>query len=64
VYKRQHLSLLVEDKGEEKAIKEIKKFVAGYTKNLKGARRFRDEMMKIKNLQTLKEMFYNFLREV
>lgn len=59
-----HLSLLVEDKGEEKAIKEIKKFVAGYTKNLKGARRFRDEMMKIKNLQTLKEMFYNFLKEV
>ncbi|PLV57624.1 tRNA dihydrouridine synthase DusB [Thermotoga sp. SG1] len=59
-----HLNLLVEDKGEEKAVKEMRKFMVGYTRNLKGSRRFRDEIMKIKNLQTLKEMFYNFLKEV
>jgi len=59
-----HLGLLVEDKGEEKAIKEMRKFIAGYTRNLKGARRFRDEAIKVKDLRTLREMFYNFLKEV
>ncbi|AAD35190.1 hydrolase [Thermotoga maritima MSB8] len=59
-----HLELLIKTKGERKAVVEMRKFLAGYTKDLKGARRFREKVMKIEEVQILKEMFYNFIKEV
>jgi tRNA-dihydrouridine synthase len=55
---------LIKTKGERKAVVEMRKFLAGYTKDLKGARRFREKIMKIEDVQILKEMFYNFIKEV
>jgi len=58
-----HLELLIENKGEEKALKEMRKFVAGYTKKMRNAKKFREVFMKIENVDLLKEMVYNFFKE-
>ncbi|PLV58694.1 tRNA-dihydrouridine synthase [Thermotoga sp. KOL6] len=56
----EHIDLLIKEKGERGAAKEIRKFLAGYTKGLEGARRFRDEAMKIEDICNLKQAIYKF----
>lgn len=42
-----HLNLLVQNKGEEKGIKEMRKFVAWYTKGLKDSAKLRDAVNRL-----------------
>ena len=59
----EHLNLLKRYKGEKKAIKEFRKFVSGYTKNIPGSRRFRDEIMKIEDITSLEALIGTFFKE-
>ena len=44
---KKHIKLAVEEKGEEVAIKELRKHIAWYTKNLKNSSEFRNSINKI-----------------
>ena len=50
---KKHIKLAVEEKGEEVAIKELRKHIAWYTKNLKNSSEFRNSINK---LETEKEL--------
>ena len=50
---QKHIDLAIEDKGEKNAIKEMRKHLAWYLKNLKNAAKIRD---KINQLETKKEV--------
>lgn len=50
-----HINLEIEDKGEETAIKEMRKHIGWYIKNCKDASKFRDIVNKIENRQELEE---------
>ena len=50
---KKHIKLAVEEKGEEVAIKELRKHIAWYTKNLKNSSEFRNSINKI---ETEKEL--------
>ena len=56
---KNHIELAVEEKGEEVAVKEIRKHISWYTKNLKNSSEFRNNMNKI---ETKKELV-NYLEE-
>lgn len=56
---KKHINLAVEEKGEEIAIKELRKHIAWYTKNLKNSSEFRNNMNKI---ETKKELI-DYLEE-
>ncbi|QTA38810.1 tRNA-dihydrouridine synthase family protein [Thermosipho ferrireducens] len=51
-----HIDLLYEEVGERAAV-EFRKFVSGYTKNLRNAREFRVSVMKILDVEELKTTF-------
>ena len=55
----EHLELMIEEKGEYIAIREIRKHISGYTKNLPNSSKFREEMNKIEN----KEELINYITE-
>lgn len=55
----EHFDLLEEEVGD-RAVVEFRKFVAGYTKELKGAREFRAKIMKIENSEKLKRYFIDY----
>ena len=50
-----HIELAVEEKGEDVAIKELRKHIAWYTKNLKNSSDFRNSTNKIENKKELLE---------
>ena len=56
---KKHIELAVEEKGEDVAIKELRKHISWYTKNLKNSSEFRNEMNKI---ETKKELI-NYIEE-
>ena len=56
---KKHIELAVEEKGEDVAIKELRKHISLYTKNLKNSSEFRNEMNKI---ETKKELI-NYIEE-
>ena len=45
----EHLELMIEEKGEYVAIREMRKHISGYTKNLPNSSKFREEMNKIED---------------
>ena len=49
----EHLELMIEEKGEYVAIREMRKHISGYTKNLPNSSRFREEMNKIEDKNEL-----------
>ena len=58
---KRHIELAVEEKGEEVAVKELRKHISWYTKSLKNSSEFRAKMNKIESkeilLKSLKEYF-------
>lgn len=55
----EHLDLMVKEKGEYVAIREMRKHISGYTKNLPNSSRFREEMNRIED----KERLINYITE-
>ena len=51
-----HLNMLCEDKGEDIAVKEIRKFVGWYTKGMRGAPALRREINQVTDAQTIIEL--------
>ena len=60
---KEHIELDIKEKGEKVALNEMRKHIAYYTKNLKGASLFRNEINHIDNKEELmikiKEYFYS-----
>ena len=56
-----HIQLAVEEKGEDVAIKELRKHISWYTKNLKNSSEFRNSINKIEKkdelISTIEEYF-------
>lgn len=55
----EHLELMVQEKGEYIAIREMRKHISGYTKNLPNSSKFREEMNKIED----KDELINYVTE-
>ena len=55
----EHLKLMIKEKGEYVAIREMRKHISGYTKNLPNSSKFREEMNKIEN----KDDLINYITE-
>ena len=55
----EHLDLMVKEKGEYVAIREMRKHISGYTKNLPNSSKFREEMNRIED----KEELINYITE-
>lgn len=55
-----HLEMLCEDKGEEIAVKEIRKFVGWYTKGMRGAPALRRQINRITEADAMIELFRDF----
>ena len=49
----EHLELMIQEKGEYIAIREMRKHISGYTKNLPNSSKFREEMNKIEDKNEL-----------
>ena len=49
----EHFNLMIEEKGEYVAIREMRKHISGYTKNLPNSSKFREEMNKIEDKEEL-----------
>ncbi len=58
-----HLDLLKRYKGESRAVKEFRKFIAGYTRDIPGSKRFRNDVMRIESFEALKESLKAFFEE-
>lgn len=56
-----HLELLCEDKGDDIAVKEIRKFVPWYTKGMRGAPALRREINQITKADDMASAFENFI---
>ena len=57
----EHLELMIEEKGEYVAIREMRKHISGYTKNLPNSSKFREEMNKIENKDELVKYITEYL---
>ena len=55
----EHLDLMIMEKGEYIAIREMRKHISGYTRNLPNSSRFREQMNKIEN----KDNLINYITE-
>lgn len=55
----EHLDLMIKEKGEYVAIREMRKHISGYTKNLQNSSKFREEMNRIED----KEELINYITE-
>ena len=55
----EHLELMIQEKGEYIAIREMRKHISGYTKNLPNSSKFREEMNKIED----KDELINYVTE-
>lgn len=56
-----HLELMIKEKGEYVAIREMRKHISGYTKNLPNSSKFREEMNKIENKDELVKYITEYL---
>jgi len=57
----EHLELMIKEKGEYVAIREMRKHISGYTKNLPNSSKFREEMNKIENKDELVKYITEYL---
>ena len=57
----EHLELMIKEKGEYVAIREMRKHISGYTKNLPKSSKFREEMNKIENKDELVKYITEYL---
>ena len=60
----EHLELMIEEKGEYVAIREMRKHISGYTKNLPNSSRFREEMNKIENKNELIKYITEYMQTI
>ena len=58
----EHLELMIQEKGEYIAIREMRKHISGYTKNLPNSSKFREEMNKIEDKDELIEFITEYLK--
>ena len=56
-----HLEMLCEDKGDDIAVKEIRKFVPWYTKGMRGAPALRRELNQVMDVQTMIDKISAFI---
>ena len=54
---KEHFELLVEEKGEYTATREIRKFVAWYVKGMTDSRRFKEKMNTIETVDSFYRIF-------
>ncbi len=60
----EHLELVIHEKGEYVAIREMRKHISGYTKNLPNSSNFRVEMNKIENKEILIKYLKNYFENL
>lgn len=60
----EHLELMIQEKGEYVAIREIRKHISGYTKNLPNSSKFREEMNKIENKDELVKYITDYIQNI
>ena len=58
----EHLELMIQEKGEYIAIREMRKHISGYTKNLPNSSKFREEMNKIEEKNELINYITEYLK--
>jgi len=58
----EHLQLMIEEKGEYVAIREMRKHISGYTKNLPNSSKFREEMNKIEDKDELMKYVSKYIK--
>ena len=58
----EHLELMVKEKGEYVAIREMRKHISGYTKNLPNSSKFREEMNRIEDREELINYITEYLK--
>jgi len=58
----EHLNFMIEEKGEYVAIREMRKHISGYTKNLPNSSKFREEMNKIEDKDELINYIIEYLK--
>lgn len=58
----EHLDLMIQEKGEYIAIREMRKHISGYTKNLPNSSKFREEMNKIEDKDELIKYISEYLK--
>lgn len=56
-----HITMLVEEKGENRGIKEARKHIAWYIKGLRGNAEFKSEVFKIVNLKDMEDCLNRYL---
>ena len=61
---KEHLNLEIEEKGELVAIREMRKHISAYTKNLKDSSKFRVEMNKIEDKQKLINLLEEYFMNI
>ena len=61
---KEHLNLEIEEKGELVAIREMRKHISAYTKNLKDSSKFRVEMNKIEDKQKLIDLLEDYFMNI
>ncbi len=57
----EHLELAIQEKGEYIAIREMRKHISGYTKNLPNSSEFRQKMNQIEDKEELVEYIINYI---
>ena len=60
----EHLELMIEEKGEYVAIREMRKHISGYTKNLPNSSKFREEMNKIEDRDELIQHISEYIENI
>ena len=60
----EHLELMIEEKGEYVAIREMRKHISGYTKNLPNSSKFREEMNKIEDKDELIKYITDYITNI
>lgn len=60
----EHLNLMIQEKGEYVAIREMRKHISGYTKNLPNSSKFREEMNKIEEKEELIKYISNYIQSI
>lgn len=60
----EHLNLMIEEKGEYVAIREMRKHISGYTKNLPSSSKFREEMNIIEDRKELIEYVTQYIMNI
>ena len=59
----EHLDLMIKEKGEYIAIREMRKHISGYTRNLPNSSKFREIVNKIEDKETLIKCVTEYLKE-